>query len=137
MIPQLISDLKSDEGWRPYAYKDSEGLLTIGYGFLVDPAKGVGLPRHIGDMWLTHAVQERASELFDRIPWLEDQPEEVQRALCNMAYQLGVYGVLKFRKMLYALEHGDRAEAAIHALDSLWAKQTPERAERIAALISP
>jgi lysozyme len=52
-----------------------------------------------------------------------------------MAYQMGVSGVLKFADMLAALERGERAAAATHALQSIWATQTPKRAKRIAALI--
>ena len=52
-----------------------------------------------------------------------------------MAYQLGVNGVGNFSKMLNALESGDRETAAIEALDSKWATQTPERAERVANMI--
>lgn len=55
--------------------------------------------------------------------------------MANMAYQLGVSGVLRFRKMLEALRAGDREKAAEEALDSAWATQTPERAQRVARLI--
>jgi len=63
------------------------------------------------------------------------QPPDVRRALLNMAYQLGVSGLLNFSKMLTALQAGDREEAAREALDSLWAKQTPNRARRVALLL--
>jgi lysozyme len=52
-----------------------------------------------------------------------------------MAYQLGVEGVAKFVLMLTALERGDRETAAVNALASEWAKQTPDRAKRVATLI--
>jgi len=132
----LLSDLRRDEGWRESAYEDSLGFLTIGYGFLIDARKGGALPRAIGDAWLEHAAQARWSALLAELPWLETQPEAVQRALANMAYQLGCGGVMRFRKMLAALERGDRQKAADEALDSTWARvQTPNRAQRVAALI--
>jgi lysozyme len=46
-----------------------------------------------------------------------------------------VAGVLKFKGMLEALKAGKREFAANEALDSLWARQTPERARRVAAQI--
>jgi lysozyme len=64
-----------------------------------------------------------------------DQPADVQRALANMVYQLGVRGLLGFRNMLSALRAGDRLAAADHCLDSEYARQTPERALRVAHLL--
>jgi len=132
---QLRDDLKRDEGWRAHAYQDTLGYWTIGYGFLVDERKGGGLPQHIGDKWLYSLISKTVDELDSRIPWWKNQPEEVQRALVNMAYQLGVNGLLRFNNMLGALRDGRREEAALHALDSRWASQTPNRARRVAALI--
>jgi lysozyme len=48
---------------------------------------------------------------------------------------MGVSGVLKFKGMLEALKAGKRELAANEALDSLWARQTPERARRVAEQI--
>lgn len=136
MITQIVAeDLKADEGWVPHAYRCSEGYLTIGYGFLVDERRGGQIPRHIALQWLHWEIDRRWTQLTSELPWLEDQPEDVQRALANMAYQLGVGGVLGFRKMLAALRTGDRETAAAEALKSTWARQTPNRAQRIAALI--
>ena len=132
---KVRADLIRDEGWRPHVYRDTLGWLTIGYGFLVDARRGGGLPQHIADAWLDDLIAQTAHLLRSRWPAFDDQPEDVQRALVNMAYQLGVSGLLNFRRMLAALERNDRAEAARHALDSRWAIQTPNRATRIAALI--
>lgn len=137
MLDDLIADLKRDEGWRSYAYQDShpEKYWTIGYGFLVDERKGGGLPKEIGEQWLRLVVADKWAELTARAPWVMDQPQDVQRALANMSYQLGVNGLLRFKNMISALRHGNRAEAAAHALDSAWARQTPSRAIRVTDLI--
>src|SRR5690606_5314487 len=88
MIPQVVAeDLKRDEGWVPHAYQDHLGYWTIGYGFLIDERKGGRLPKHIGNQWLQWEIEQRWRELTDAEPWLDDQPEDVQRALANMAYQ--------------------------------------------------
>lgn len=136
MIPQVVAeDLKRDEGWVPHAYQDHLGYWTIGYGFLIDERKGGRLPKHIGNQWLQWEIEQRWRELTDAEPWLDDQPEDVQRALANMAYQLGVSGVLRFRKMLAALRSGDREKAAEEMINSKWHAQTPERCERLAKLV--
>ena len=135
MRQQLRADLIRDEGWRAHAYQDTEGFWTIGYGFLVDSRRGNGLPKHIADQWLDYLIREKIALLRSRWPAFDEQPEEVQRAIGNMVYQLGVGGVMGFRRMLAALEDGDRKEAARQALDSRWARQTPNRAHRVASLI--
>jgi lysozyme len=136
-MDDLLADLRSDEGWRAFPYRDShpDKYQTIGYGFLIDERKGVGLPRPVAEFWLRYAVNERLAELQRRWPALKDQPPDVQRALGNMVYQLGASGVVAFRKMLAALEAGDRTAAADAALDSKWATQTPARAQRVVALL--
>ena len=135
MIEDLIDDLKADEGWRPFAYEDHLGYTTIGYGFLIDEKKGGRLPLEVGEFWLERKVHEYWNAFIDKHDWVLDQPEDVQRALGNMVYQMGVEGVSKFKQMLKALKEGDREGAAAHALDSRWAEQTPRRAERVAAKI--
>ena len=48
-----------------------------------------------------------------------------------MCYQLGVNGFSKFKKTIYLLETEQYEEASIEMLDSLWAKQTPNRAQEL------
>ena len=47
-----------------------------------------------------------------------------------MYYQLG-NGLFKFVKTLHYIEYGKYRSAAIEMLDSLWAKQTPNRAKEL------
>lgn len=145
-IAGLLDDLRADEGFRDHVYDDAtgqpivkgsvvQGYPTIGYGFCVDKNKGTPLPRDIADLLLERVTQEKWSALLAALPWIAQQPEDVQRALANMAYQMGAAGVTRFGRMLAALQVGDRQQAANHALESLWARQTPKRAERVARLL--
>lgn len=134
-IPGILEDLKRDEGWRASAYQDHLGFWTIGYGFLIDARKGAGVPESIAEQWLDYLIAQKRAELEAKAPWVKSQPADVQRALLNMAYQLGVDGLLKFKTTLARLQAGDRAGAAASALESLWAKQTPARAKRVTDLI--
>lgn len=134
-MTSIIDDLKRDEGWRASAYQDHLGFWTIGYGFLIDARKGAGVPQPIAEAWLDHLVREKAADLDVRMPWWKTQPDDVRRALLNMAYQLGVDGLLKFHTTLSLLKAGDRDGAAKSALSSKWAQQTPARAKRVTDLI--
>lgn len=127
----LRDDLIRDEGFVPYAYKDTLGYLTIGVGFLVDKDKGGRMPDKVRDVWLDHLIAEHAQQLDKQLPWWRGRPQSVQDALQNMVYQLGIGGLLKFGKMLSCLHAGDWEGAKREGLDSTWAKQTPERAKRV------
>jgi lysozyme len=49
-----------------------------------------------------------------------------------MSFQLGIAGLLKFKSTLAFIEDGDFENASANMLKSLWAKQTPQRAKRLA-----
>jgi len=132
---EVKAQVRDEEGWDAFPYKDHLGFDTIGYGFLIDRRKGGGLPRVVAEFWLNILVEERIDHMRKRWPAFDQQPEDVQTALLSMSYQLGVGGVLNFKKMVAALERGDRAGAKVQALDSTWAKQTPKRAQRVADVI--
>lgn len=121
---QLVSEM---EGRIPYAYPDSEGFLTIGVGCLIDRRKGGRLCDEAIDAQLEHdlkAARERAAALTGF-----DQCNEVRQAvIVSMCFQLGSLAAwVHFRN---ALSAGDYTAAADAGLDSLWARQTPARAER-------
>lgn len=134
-LKRIAEDLKSDEGWVPYAYQDHLGYWTIGYGFLIDRSRGGAIPERVADFWLNYKLDSARERLSAALPWFDDAPEQVQRALVNMAYQLGLSGLLRFRKTLSHLAAGEYAEAADEALRSRWAEQTPNRARRVAGWI--
>ena len=49
-----------------------------------------------------------------------------------MIFNLGLTKLLNFKKFLGAMELGDYETAGKEMLDSRWAKQTPNRAKRMA-----
>ena len=132
---RFLSQIKKDEGWRPSAYRDHLGFWTIGYGFLIDKRRGGKLPARVAEFWLDCIVDNLVADLAVRVPCWDEQPEIVQEALANMAYQMGVDGLLKFKRMLRAIAVGAYSRAASEALASKWASQTPNRAKRVANMI--
>jgi lysozyme len=57
--------------------------------------------------------------------------------MAAMTFQLGVSGVMAFKRLLAALERGDWPAAAAEMLDSKWAKEdSPARARRMAAAMA-
>lgn len=128
----LIQQLDRDEGRKRFAYQDHLGFWTIGAGILIDERKGGGLDDDEIDWLLLRRIEKARAALAKRLPWFAQLDRVRQDGLVNMAYQLGVDGVLGFPRMLAALRDQKWADAEHQALDSLWAKQTPERARRIA-----
>ena len=53
-----------------------------------------------------------------------------------MCYQLGLKGFSKFKKTIYLLETEQYDEASVEMLDSLWAKQTPNRAKELSEVVA-
>lgn len=128
MIGDLAHRLVSEEEGRiAHVYQDSLGFWTIGVGCLVDARKGGALCDEAIDAQLEHdlrSARERAAKLAGF-----DQCNDVRQAvLISMTFQLGSLSAwTNFRN---ALSAGDYESAASHGLDSLWARQTPSRAQR-------
>lgn len=127
----LENQLRRDEGEKLYAYKDSLGYWTIGIGILIDKDKGGGLLPEESTFIFNNRVKILKSELSKRISFFDKLSETRQAVLLNMAFQMGVNGLLGFKNTLKTIESGDYAKAAKEMLMSKWASQTPQRANRL------
>ena len=131
-MKDLLEKIKHHEGFVEHVYDDSLGIPTIGYGFAI---KDLVLDEDIAEEILIRKLEKLKRNANARFQWLEDMPQEVQAVILNMCYQLGVTGVSKFRKAISALQEGEWQEAADEMLDSLWARQTPNRATELANIV--
>ena len=131
-MKDLLEKIKHHEGFVEHVYDDSLGIPTIGYGFAI---KDLILDEDIAEDILMRKLEKLKRNANSRFQWLEDMPQEVQAVVLNMCYQLGVTGVSKFRKAISALQEGDWSEAADEMLDSLWARQTPNRAKELSDIV--
>lgn len=123
--------LTRDEGEKLSAYVDTKGYLTIGIGRLIDSRKGGGISADESAYLFSNDFAGKLAELRKRVPWFDQLDVARQGVLLNMAFQLGVNGLLGFKNTLSMIQRGDFKDAAVEMLDSLWAKQTPERAKRL------
>lgn len=127
----LKADLRRDEAVRLKPYSDTKGKLTIGVGRNLTDR---GITEAECDAMLEHDIDVVAHELAIALPWAAGLSEPRQRALANMAFNMGVPTLRDFKNMLAALEAGDWDKASAEALASRWAGQVGERAKRIAAV---
>jgi lysozyme len=124
--------LKRDEGCVPHAYKDQFGFLTIGYGRLIDKKKGGGLSQDEMDYLLSNDIRKVTEKVLQALPWVNTMNEARQAVVFSMCFQMGLEGLLGFRSTLNSMRDERYADAAEGMRRSLWAKQTPERAKRLA-----
>lgn len=130
LIEAIISNLKRLEGYRQFPYLDTLGVETVGYGRNLRD-KGITEPE--AATLLYNDVAEALSSVRDKIPFFDTLTEKRQAVLAELAFQLGIVGLLKFQKMLAAAEEDRWEDAAAEILSSLLATQSPNRAKELAA----
>lgn len=135
---QLELDLIRDEGIRLRTYRCTAGHLTIGVGHKITECDNltdgdtISLERAgLLLAWDIMSAIGAANTIFRRGKF-ESMAEPRQRALLNMILNLGPNKFRGFKKMLMAIAMHDWAEASVQCLDSKYARQVGERAQRIA-----
>ncbi len=141
----IVTILAHEEGFRNKPYLCSEGYVTVGFGTKLHSRKGMlpsefplDLDRASARVLMENDINKLHQKLVDSnvSSTYLCIPNDCRAVIQSMAYQLGVRGLLKFRKMWAALSKGDWHEASVQALDSRWAKQTPARAKRHARILA-
>jgi len=124
--------IEFEEGRRSHPYRCSENKLTIAIGRNIQE-------RGLSDDEIDYLYQNDekiaisdAESLVDDFEWLADGRKI---ALVSMAFQMGKGRVSEFKKMIKAINESNFHEAANQMLDSKWYRQTPDRAERAAAMM--
>ena len=120
-----INQLKIDEGFREFMYECTAGKTTIGYGLNLE----AGITEEEASIILRHRLRRISSSLDYN--WYRNINDVRKGVILNMVYQMGLTGVLKFRKMIAAMADRDFNRAADEMMDSNWYKQTPNRAQRL------
>lgn len=154
----LATMLKGDEGLRLGYYRDSLGYPTIGIGHLIikdseatDKKINSVLSTHVGRTITNGKItMEEAVMLFNRDikitraailadgrvgpVWLKMNASR-KMAIENMSFQMGVGKLATFKTTLGLLLAEEYDEAYIQARKSLWARQTPGRANRVTMVL--
>mgnify|MGYP005988215069 FL=1 len=129
---RFIKQMRFHEGVKNKVYKDHLGIETIGVGRnLVDR----GLSDEEVDYLLGNDITIVENELDNGLSWWRDLDEVRQRALADLAFNMGLPRLHGFVKMLDGLQRRDYHAAADELLDSKYAKQVGARSERVAQMI--
>jgi len=159
---ELLADLKIDEGCRLAAYPDPLSPLakacqkagidftrnwrklpgasalsghpwTVGYGHTgTDVSPATVWTQAQADAVLAKDVDKHCAELIEKAPWVANLDPVRRDVLFNMAFNLGIAGLIGFVNTLAAVKRGDYERACIGMLASKWASQVKSRAQRLA-----
>jgi len=147
---KLVEKLIQHEGLVLQVYQDSLGIDTIGIGRNLED-RGISkeelddldIPTidHIYEYGITEAdamvlaendVQIVEEELLRAHPCVDGLDAVRQLILVDMAFNMGVPRLCKFKKMWAAIHDEDFSTAAKEMLDSRWANQVKSRAVKLA-----
>tara|TARA_R100001443_G_scaffold117437_1_gene142675 strand:- start:4053 stop:4499 length:447 start_codon:yes stop_codon:yes gene_type:complete len=137
-IDKLREELTFDEGCINKIYLDHLDYPTFGIGHLVlksDPEHGKDIGTPVSEKRIKECfekdIQNVINDLDRNMTWWKDLPEDLQRVMANMCFNLGITRLLKFKKFLSAMEEHKWDKAAVEMLDSRWAIQVGPRAIRL------
>lgn len=129
---KLAAQLEADEDKRPRIYQDSVGKWTGGVG------------RNLSDrpfsedeiaLMLKNDITTTERDLDLHCAWWRYMDHARQNVLANMCFNMGISRLCGFKKTLEFMQAGRYDAAALEMLDSKWAKQVGQRANRLAAMM--
>jgi len=135
MSETLEQLLTRHEGKKRSAYQDINGFWTIGIGRLIDSRKGGGLSEDEIQYLLKNDILRVSSNIKKLLPWVHTLTNNRYNVIISIAFNVGVNGLLKFKKMLLACEIGDFNEASLQILDSNVARELPTRYQELAKIM--
>lgn len=144
MVTNLRELLSLHEGRIRTPYRDSLGYWTAGVGHLIDRRRGGSMPKSWTGFPLTEEeiddvldddITEKSIDLFRALPWVMGLDEVRKAVLTDMAFNLGIAGLLQFKNTLAAVKEKRWQDAAQGMLASRWADQVGVRSLRLADMM--
>ena len=144
----LIDQLILHEGMELKVYQDHLGIDTIGVGrnlqdrgitdgelsfmnILRSDIYEQGITEANARFLLSNDIDIVEKELVDAHPCINNLNDARTRVVLDMAFNMGVPRLRKFKKMWAGIHEEDYNTASIEMLDSRWASQVGRRAERL------
>lgn len=140
----LYDRLHENEGIRLQVYDDANGKPivagsrvignpTIGVGTLLSAPGGITAAE--AEYLLRNRIEVAVAGVKHLVPDMRAANDARFDVLVEMAFQMGVDGLAKFTNTLRAVREKRWDDAANGMLASLWAKQTPGRAQELAKVM--
>jgi lysozyme len=131
-LDRITNQLVRHEGLQLKVYTCPANKLTIGVGRNLEDR---GITEKEAFYLLHDDIVQTHNELSCKYPFYDTLDDTRQEVLINMAFQLGLNGLSKFKKTLEYIEKGMYKSASEEMLNSNWAKQTPKRAYELSNLM--
>ena len=137
-MEKLREELEADEGVKYEIYNDHLGYATFGIGHLIldsDPEQGSSVGTPVSESRVAEAFEsdivQVLSDCETLYPDFESLPEDAQRIIANMMFNMGRPRLSKFKGMKRGVDAQDWNAAADEMVDSNWYKQVTNRADRL------
>ena len=132
--------VKESEGFRPNEYRCTAGKLTQGYGRnlevhpLSDEEKedleiDGSVSEDVAERWAIKELYECEEKLSQNIIY-QKQSDIRKAVLLDMCFNIGYGGLMKFKKMWFALGNREFTQAAKEMKESAWYDQVGLRSKR-------
>ena len=135
-IERIKKQVIANEGMRKTAYKDTLDNWTTGVGHLIRlPDEEYLIEKELTDIEVDQIFTTDLNQAIDDARKFIDAdtiPEEAFEVVIDMAFNLGLPRLMKFQNFQQALNEKDYKRASREMLDSVWAKQLPNRSKRLA-----
>ena len=137
-LEKLREELEVDEGRVDEIYTDHLGYPTFGIGHLVvehDAEYGKEIGTYVSENRVIKVFEQDIKTVLSDCNRLyedfEDLPEEAQRVIANMMFNMGYPRLSKFEGMKSGVDARDWNQAADEMVDSRWYYQVINRANRL------
>lgn len=128
-IDALRTAIKKDEECPLKMYFDTQHIPTIGWGHNL---RDKLISQAAADQILEDDLTDCKVEALAALPWLATLDDVRANVLLNMAFNMGIHGLLGFNLTLAYVQGGHYELAAQEMLSSKWAGQVGARAQRLA-----
>jgi lysozyme len=144
LYERVKEKLISEEGYSEEIYKCTQGFNTVGVGHNLDANP---LPMHVLKLLFENKRAVALDELFkydiqkvihqlDRaFPWWRKKEDNIKIFLIDFVFNVGIGTAKQFKNTMRYIEQGRYKKASKGLMNSLYARQVPNRAKRNAKLI--
>ena len=131
--------IQQHEGLRLKPYQCTAGRWTIGYGHNLE-AHGKSNIESItldeAEKFLDEDISSAENQCRTRIPDFDNLTDVRKAVLIDMCFNLGINGLLGFKKTLTLISQNRFTSAAVEMLDSKWAGQVKSRSSRLSHMMA-
>jgi lysozyme len=139
MSETLEERIKRHEGLALHPHPDAKGFWAIGYGHDITEQEASNYPDGCtledAENWLAADIQKAIHGINSALPWVAYLSELRQQVLFEMAFEMGVDGVLAFQHMLPACKLGYYELAGNQMIASVWHTEAKARCEELAQIM--